>query len=219
LVEHAPFDVVQRTAGADRLDDEPLDRLGLFHNLPQGLVSKRSFCHVHGGGHAQTGSGTPAAGHHLGAQQGPSSRSETTAVHADVEPRRRRARVLSGRQRQDQFRQVGRGRPTQDTAYRRETTLRFDLRWTIDEPQWQLARRDDGVFPLLTNDRQLTPQEVLAAYKRQPPIEKRFAQLKSDYEIAPVTSGPVVVLAGASRRGSARRGHLYCLPPEASPRT
>lgn len=89
-------------------------------------------------------------------------------------------------QRQEKFRQVRRGRPTEDTPFRREITLRFDLRWTIDEPQWQLARRDDGVFPLLTNDRQLAPQEVLAAYKRQPPIEKRFAQLKSDYDIAPV---------------------------------
>ena len=32
----------------------------------------------------------------------------------------------------------------------------------------------------------MTPEEVLRAYKRQPLIEKRFSQFKSDYEVAPV---------------------------------
>lgn len=84
------------------------------------------------------------------------------------------------------YRQTTRGRPTERTAYRRETTRRFDLRWTLDEAAWRRAALDDGVFPLLTNARDLTPQEVLAAYKRRPAIEKRFAQLKSDYDVAPV---------------------------------
>lgn len=84
------------------------------------------------------------------------------------------------------FRQTGRGRPTAQTVYRRETTRRYDLRWTIDEAAWRRAALDDGVFPLLTNARDLTPQELLAAYKRRPAIEKRFAQLKSDYDVAPV---------------------------------
>jgi transposase len=44
----------------------------------------------------------------------------------------------------------------------------------------------DGIFPLVTNDRGLAEMELLLAYKRQPPIEKRFAQLKTDYEVAPV---------------------------------
>jgi len=38
----------------------------------------------------------------------------------------------------------------------------------------------------LTNDRQLTAEEVLRAYKRQPVIEKRFSQLKTDFAVAPV---------------------------------
>ena len=42
------------------------------------------------------------------------------------------------------------------------------------------------MYPLLTNDRLLTPRQVLEAHKRQPCIEKRFEQLKSVHEIAPV---------------------------------
>jgi transposase len=42
------------------------------------------------------------------------------------------------------------------------------------------------MYPLLTNDRTLSVQEAFAAHRRQPAIEKRFAQLKSVFEIAPV---------------------------------
>jgi hypothetical protein len=44
----------------------------------------------------------------------------------------------------------------------------------------------DGVFPLITNDRTLSERELLLAYKGQPVIEKRFAQLKTDFAVAPV---------------------------------
>ncbi|HUT95655.1 MAG TPA: serine hydrolase [Thermoguttaceae bacterium] len=47
-------------------------------------------------------------------------------------------------------------------------------------------RLTDGVFPLVTNDRSLSEAELLLAYKRQPQVEKRLAQLKSDYEVASV---------------------------------
>ena len=42
------------------------------------------------------------------------------------------------------------------------------------------------MYPLLTNDRSLTAQQVLEAHKRQPNIEKRFQQTKTVHEIAPV---------------------------------
>src|SRR3546814_20256430 len=42
------------------------------------------------------------------------------------------------------------------------------------------------MYPLLTNDTSLTPQQVLAAHKRQPVIEKRFKDTKDYLEIAPV---------------------------------
>jgi len=44
----------------------------------------------------------------------------------------------------------------------------------------------DGVFPLITNVLELSEREILWAYKRQPVIEKRFSQLKTDFAVAPV---------------------------------
>lgn len=63
---------------------------------------------------------------------------------------------------------------------------RFDLSWHVDAEQLERVRRADGVFPLITNDRHMTVEEVLRAYKRQPLIEKRFSQFKSDFHVAPV---------------------------------
>jgi len=87
---------------------------------------------------------------------------------------------------EETFKQQGRGRPSKKTVYRRETKSRFTLTWSVDEAGWRNAGQDDGIFPLVTNDLSLTPRELLEAYKRQPKIEKRFSQLKSDYHIAPV---------------------------------
>jgi len=42
------------------------------------------------------------------------------------------------------------------------------------------------MYPLLTNDRSLSPAQVLEAHKGQPTIEKRFEQIKTVHEIAPV---------------------------------
>ena len=38
----------------------------------------------------------------------------------------------------------------------------------------------------MTNDRSLSPAQVLEAHKGQPMIEKRFEQVKTVHEIAPV---------------------------------
>jgi hypothetical protein len=84
------------------------------------------------------------------------------------------------------FRQKSRGRPSAKTSYRRESKHRFELTWCLNEQRWRNDQRDDGIFPLLTNDRSLSAREILEAYKRQPKIEKRFAQLKSDFDIAPI---------------------------------
>jgi transposase len=42
------------------------------------------------------------------------------------------------------------------------------------------------MYPLITNDRKLSPVEVLQAHKGQPMIEKRFEQVKTVHEIAPI---------------------------------
>jgi len=84
------------------------------------------------------------------------------------------------------FRQARRGRPSADTPFRREVRTRFSLAWDIDYARMAEEGLTDGIFPLVTNDRGLSELELLLAYKRQPQIEKRFAQLKTDYEVAPV---------------------------------
>ena len=42
------------------------------------------------------------------------------------------------------------------------------------------------MFPLITNTCDLTAEDVLRAYKRQPILEKRFSQFKTDFAVAPI---------------------------------
>jgi transposase len=89
-------------------------------------------------------------------------------------------------QSQETYRQARRGRPTATTPYVKTTKPSYTLSWVLDQAQLSVAERDDGVFPLLTNDRTFDAEQVLRAYKRQPLIEKRFSQLKTDFAVAPV---------------------------------
>jgi transposase len=84
------------------------------------------------------------------------------------------------------FKQTRRGRPGPDTEYRKVTRRRYDLDWTLDEAAVAYDQKSDGMYPLLTNDRSLSPAQVLTAHKGQPTIEKRFEQIKTVHEIAPV---------------------------------
>jgi transposase len=84
------------------------------------------------------------------------------------------------------YKQTRRGRPGPDTAYRKITKRRFDIQWTIDEAAIAYDHNSDGMYPLITNDRSLSPAQVLEAHKGQPMIEKRFEQIKTVHEIAPV---------------------------------
>jgi transposase len=84
------------------------------------------------------------------------------------------------------FKQARRGRPGADTAYRRITRRRYDLEWTVEAAAIAYDEKSDGMYPLLSNDVRLTPAQVLEAHKGQPTIEKRFEQIKTVHEIAPV---------------------------------
>jgi transposase len=84
------------------------------------------------------------------------------------------------------FKQTQRGRPGPHTEYRRVTKRRYDIEWTIDQAAIDYDKKSDGMYPLICNDRNLTPAQVLEAHKGQPMIEKRFEQLKTVHEIAPV---------------------------------
>ena len=84
------------------------------------------------------------------------------------------------------YKQARRGRPGPDMAYRRITRRRYDIEWSTDEAAVAYDQKSDGMYPLLTNDRNLSPAQVLEAHKGQPKIEKRFEQVKTVHEIAPV---------------------------------
>jgi hypothetical protein len=83
------------------------------------------------------------------------------------------------------FRQARRGHPGPQTSYRRTVRSRFQVRATTRTDLVEQDARTDGMFPLLTNT-SLTPAQILEAYKAQPRLEKRFAQLKSVQAVTPV---------------------------------
>lgn len=95
-------------------------------------------------------------------------------------------RVEIQEQQHEKYRQARRGRPTKNTKYKRHVQTRFDVTWQVDGKQLELATAGDGFFPLITNLHDWEAADVLQAYKRQPIIEKRFSQLKTDFRVAPV---------------------------------
>jgi transposase len=88
---------------------------------------------------------------------------------------------------QERYRQEKRGRPGKDTRYRKLTRTRFAIDVHLDADAVRHDAASDGCFPLLTNDHDLTDQEILIAYRYQPNLEKRHHQLKSVHDAAPVT--------------------------------
>ena len=89
-------------------------------------------------------------------------------------------------QEQASYRQAQRGRPNEQTQYVKRVKTQYTLVWEIDAVRLGQEQVTDGVFPLITNDREMDAQQLLRAYKRQPLIEKRFSQFKTDFEVAPV---------------------------------
>jgi transposase len=87
---------------------------------------------------------------------------------------------------EETYRQKRRGRPNAETLYVKRERIRFDLTIRVDHARLAEAARCDGIFPLITNEVTMSATELLLAYKEQPMIEKRFAQLKTDFVVAPV---------------------------------
>jgi len=78
------------------------------------------------------------------------------------------------------------GRPGANTQYVKKVETRYDIKIDLDLHRLADALATDGIFPLITNADQMSAEEVLRAYKRQPLIEKRFSQFKHDFAVAPV---------------------------------
>jgi transposase len=84
------------------------------------------------------------------------------------------------------YKQERRGRPGPATRYREISTTRFEVHADIDLDHIAYDAASDGCFPLITNDRDLTDAQVLAAYRYQPNLERRHHLLKSVQDAAPV---------------------------------
>ena len=97
---------------------------------------------------------------------------------------------------EESFHQERRGRPGETTRYRRTTRTRFSLIWKVDTALVAYDAKSDGCFPLVTNDTNLSDAEVLAAYKYQPHLERRHAQLKGVQLVAPVFLKDVARIEG-----------------------
>ena len=64
---------------------------------------------------------------------------------------------------EESFLQETKGRPGPDTRYRRQVKERFRLVFDLDHEKLDDALRQDGVFPLVTNDRTLSAAQLLTA--------------------------------------------------------
>ena len=87
---------------------------------------------------------------------------------------------------QESFRQTRAGLPGPDTGYRRIEKKTFEVTCDIDYQQVAYDAVSDGCWPLITNDRDMTGAEVLAAYRYQPNLERRHHLLKGVQDAAPI---------------------------------
>jgi transposase len=84
------------------------------------------------------------------------------------------------------YRQEKRGHPGPNTKYVRKVRKRFSVAARVKDEIIEADARTDGMFPLISNCRDLSLKQILEAYKFQPKLEKRHEQLKSVQDLAPV---------------------------------
>ena len=84
------------------------------------------------------------------------------------------------------FRQVTRGRAGATTTYRRLDRIRIELTWQVLEERVAYTAKSDGMFPFITNCRDLSLADLLDRYKYQPYLEHRHEQLKSGLLVTPM---------------------------------
>lgn len=82
--------------------------------------------------------------------------------------------------------QVGKGRPGPNAAYKEFKKTIYALTWSRSQVALKNELRVDGIFPLLSTDENVAGREALDAYKYQPRLEKRFTQFKSVHHGAPL---------------------------------
>jgi transposase len=97
---------------------------------------------------------------------------------------------------QDIFRQEKRGRPNQDTNYRRTVKKKYHVTWAPIPENIEFDAKSDGMYPLITNCEELPLGDILAKYKFQPRLEKRHEQFKTVYGVMPMLLKNVTRIEG-----------------------
>jgi len=87
---------------------------------------------------------------------------------------------------EERYKTDHRGRPTKDTKFTKITLSRFNILYTIEVAHLVEDDKTAGVFSLITNVTDMSDEDIIRAYGRQPVVEKRFKHLKTDYRVAPV---------------------------------
>jgi transposase len=78
------------------------------------------------------------------------------------------------------------GSPGPSTTFSQTRRIRIRLTWKLRPHIVRHVAASDGCWPLITNVTELTPAEVLAAYRYQPHLERRHHCLKGTQAVAPV---------------------------------
>jgi transposase len=124
--------------------------------------------------------------------------SRRTRLRTELAVRKEIDKILSARQsakwmevevhgeKEEVYKQETAGRPGPDTRYVRTEKKRFRITWKQKTAQVQYDENIDGIFPLVSNDHSLSPQQILLAYKQQPRLEKRFEQYKTVFGVMAV---------------------------------
>ena len=87
---------------------------------------------------------------------------------------------------EESYRQASRGRPGPETAYRRIEKKAFQVTCDVDVARVAYDAVSDGCWPLISNDKDMTGAQVLAAYRYQPNLERRHHLLKGIQDAAPI---------------------------------
>src|SRR3990167_3503673 len=85
-----------------------------------------------------------------------------------------------------EIKQTTRGRPGLNTRHEKIITKIITLHWARNKKKIKEEMNIDGIFPLLSTDKNLSSRETLIAYKYQPRLEKRFTQFKDIHNAAPL---------------------------------
>jgi len=112
---------------------------------------------------------------------------EVSAEHADEGVRAHPVgQAVADGADKEEFSREKRGRPGQNTRYRRRVKNVFSIEAVAKTDMIAYDAATDGCFPMVSNADEATPAQVLGIYRYQPNLERRNHMLKGPQAVAPV---------------------------------